>query len=75
MIWCAWEAMYKVECEVSELRAAVKVLEDELVENNVVELEGQVEELFDSTNLLTNVAVHFPFVRLLLAAMEHEHIV
>ena len=45
------------------------------MENDVVKLEGQVKELLHTTDLLADIAIHFPFVRLLLATMEHKHVV
>ena len=45
------------------------------MEDDIVEFEGQVEELFDSANLLSYVCVHLALIRLLLAPVEDEAVV
>ena len=45
------------------------------MENDVVQLEGQVKELLDPANLLANVTVHLTLVSFLLATVEHKHVV
>jgi len=45
------------------------------MEDDIVEFESQIEELFDSANLLSYVCVHLALIGLLLAPVEDEAVV
>ena len=59
----------------SGLTLTVQVFKDKLMEDDIIEFKCQVEQLAVSTELLFDFCVHFAFVRLVVAAVQHEEVV
>lgn len=45
------------------------------MENNIVQLEGHIEELLDTTHLLLELLVHFALVWLILSSVVQEALI